>query len=336
MLSVMLATLVGYPRFSGGSARHRSFVQPSSALTQRLGSPRIEVRSKIAAAASFGNAETLRPVLLCPAQFGTQDDYEDLKVDLRNRGFALYVAPLSRFDWLRIVPNTLTPEFFTAQLRPSKTLGFFYEALDKAIAAIDADFGADTPFSVLGHSIGGWVARSYIGEVLGETAARARIRSLVTLGTPHNAPPADSFVAALDQTRGLLTYINSKFPSGKPLPSTVVTCVAGKGTRSPESIAALLDGFQDKLWNNEVSRSTLLEELVALASYLPLSGNAFGVDGDGLIPVDTALMPECAAIVLDDCNHAEFVPTIGQSLRLPSSYKWYGSPDLIDQWAKCL
>lgn len=31
-------------------------------------------------------------------------------------------------------------------------------------------------------------------------------------------------------------------------------------------------------------------QVVALASYLPLSGSTFGVEGDGLIPVDTALM----------------------------------------------
>ena len=38
-------------------------------------------------------------------------------------------------------------------------------------------------------------------EVLGSDAAQ-RVRSLVTLGTPHQPPPADSPVAALDQTRG--------------------------------------------------------------------------------------------------------------------------------------
>jgi len=107
-------------------------------------------------------------VILCPAQFGTEEDYKDLKADLKSRGFALYPAPLSRFDWLRIVPSTFTKEFFTAELRPKKALGFFYEALDKALARVEADFAADVPISVLGHSIGGWVARSYIGEVLGQ------------------------------------------------------------------------------------------------------------------------------------------------------------------------
>jgi len=287
-------------------------------------------------ATGVGVEGSLQPVVLCPAQFGTQEDYDELKADLRQRGFALYVAPLSRFDWLRIVPSTLTWEFFAAELRPNKTLGFFYEALDQAIASVEADFGTEVPISFLGHSIGGWVARSYIGEVLGEKSASKRIRSLVTLGTPHNAPPDDSAVAALDQTRGLLKYINTKFPSGWPLPCSAVTCVAGSGTRAPSSLWDLFNGGADKVWNSAVSRSALLEELVALASYFPLSGRAFEVEGDGLIPIETALMRDCGTVVLPDCNHADFVPTPGRSLRLPAAYKWYGSSAFIDQWSKFL
>jgi alpha-beta hydrolase superfamily lysophospholipase len=168
----------------------------------------------------------MRPVVLCPAQFGTAEDYTQLKQDLRARGFDLYAAPLRRFDWFKIVPATLTMDFFTASLKPAKTLGFFYEALDKAFAQVEADYGPDAQVAVLGHSIGGWVARSYIGEQMGAELASRRVCSLVTLGTPHNPPPADSPIAALDQTRGLLTYINQRFPSGSPLPSTMVTVSA--------------------------------------------------------------------------------------------------------------
>eukprot|EP00930_Biecheleria_cincta_P035579 TRINITY_DN24465_c0_g1_i1.p1 TRINITY_DN24465_c0_g1~~TRINITY_DN24465_c0_g1_i1.p1 ORF type:complete len:331 (-),score=51.74 TRINITY_DN24465_c0_g1_i1:296-1288(-) len=278
----------------------------------------------------------LRPVILCPAQFGTEEDYEDLKADLKSRGFALYPAPLSRFDWLRIVPSTLTKEFFTAQLRPNKTLGFFYEALDKTLARVEADFAPDVPISILGHSIGGWVARSYIGEVLGKDARLRRICSLVTLGTPHSTPPEDSWLSAVDQTRGLLSFINREFPSDFPLRSSAVTCIAGKGTRAPSSIQSLFEGLDEKVWDESLSRSKLLEQLVALASYLPLSGEALGVEGDGLIPVGTAVMPGCASLVLEDCNHADFVPTPGRSLKLPATYKWYGSPEFIDRWAKFL
>ena len=46
----------------------------------------------------------LRPVILCPAQFGTSDDYHKLKADLKDRGFDLYPAPLRRLDWVRPVP----------------------------------------------------------------------------------------------------------------------------------------------------------------------------------------------------------------------------------------
>lgn len=79
------------------------------------------------------------------------------------QGLELYAAPLSRLDWLRIVPSTFTKEFFTAELRPRKTLGFFYEALDqvtwshlshfksfkvvlshlKAMLQVEQDFGAE-------------------------------------------------------------------------------------------------------------------------------------------------------------------------------------------------
>lgn len=201
---------------------------------------------------------------------------------------------------------------------------------------MEADFAPDVPISFLGHSIGGWVARSYIGEVLGQDARLQRICSLVTLGTPHNTPPKDSWLSAIDQTRGLLSFINREFPSGFPLPSSAVTCVAGKGTRAPSSVQGLLEGLSEKIWDESMGRSKLLEQLVALASYLPLSGEALGVEGDGLIPVGTAVMPGCASLVLEDCNHADFVPTPGRSLKLPETYKWYGSPQFIDQWTKFL
>jgi len=278
----------------------------------------------------------LKPVILCPAQFGTQSDYEDLRKTLQERGFNLYPAPLARFDWLKIVPSTLTKEFFTASLRPSKTLGFFYSALDRAFEQVDKDYGPDVEVSVLGHSIGGWVARSYIAEVLGEEKARRRVRSLVTLGTPHNPPPKDSIVSAVDQTRGLLTYINENFPNGFPLDASAVTCVAGKGTVTPKAPMDVITNFGEKLWDETQRRSKLLEEIVALASYFPLSGKAFETEGDGLIPVDIAVLAECRSVIIDNCNHAAFVPTPGKSLRLPETYEWYGTESAVDQWIQYL
>jgi len=144
-------------------------------------------------------------------------------------------------------------------------------------------------------------------------------------------------VAALDQTRGLLTYINDNFAGGHPLPASKVACVAGSGTSVPDSIGEIVRGAGSRVWDDEVGRSLLLEQIVALTSYLPLSGSALGVKGDGLIPVQTALMGgDTTSLVLDDCNHAAFVPTPGKSIQLPSTYLWYGSPSLIDSWIKLL
>ncbi|EKX51792.1 hypothetical protein GUITHDRAFT_102401 [Guillardia theta CCMP2712] len=282
------------------------------------------------------DVKNLKPVVLCPAQFGTQRDYEDLQKTLLKRGFNLYPAPLSRLDWLKIVPSTLTKEFFTASLRPSKTLGFFYSALDRAFEQVEKDYGVDVEVAVLGHSIGGWVARSYIAEVLGEEKAKKRIRSLVTLGTPHNPPPKDSIVSAVDQTRGLLSYINENFPNGFPLDASAVTCVAGKGTVTPRGLMDVISKVGEKLWDEKQRRSKLLEEIVALASYFPLSGKAFETEGDGLIPVEVAVLAECRSVIIENCNHAAFVPTPGKSLRLPETYEWYGTESAVDQWIQFL
>ena len=216
-----------------------------------------------------------------------------------------------------------------------QTLGFFYEAIDAALVEIERDFPGQQ-VSFLGHSIGGWVARSYIAEVRGEEVAKVNVASLVTLGTPNNSAPADSPVAALDQTRGLLKYINDNFPSGWPLDRKRVACVAGKGTSAPSELSSLLDLSSERIWDKTRGRSKLIEETVALASYLPLCGEALGVEGDGLIPVQTALMPDTSHVVLEDCNHASFVPTLGRSLLLPETYKWYGSEGLIDEWSGLL
>ena len=204
-------------------------------------------------------------VIIAPAQFGVPKDYDDLSALLRERGHAVACAPLSRLSWLRIVPSVFTEAFFKGELEPRGTLDFFFEALDAAVA----DVGPDEDIAILGHSIGGWVARAWVVD-----RGEQRVKRFVTLGTPHNEE-------GIDQTRGLLKYVRANCP---PDPA-IFTCVAGTAT----STAALGDVFKLDAWDEELRRSPLLEALVSLPSYLALSGkNPFGVKGDGLIPVATA------------------------------------------------
>lgn len=231
---------------------------------------------------------------------------------------------------LRIAPATFTAAFWQARLEPTPTLNFYFEALDKTFAAVDAECGPDASVTLIGHSIGGWAIRAYVGERLGTERAQKRVARLVTLGTPHNAPPLSSPVAAVDQTRGLLTYINDKFPSGKPLAPEQLVCVAGRGTTT----CNFGELVRSSAWDGDERRSKLLERLVALPSYFALSGSAFGVAGDGLIPIETAtLTGGCGSIVLDDCHHSGFIPTALDSIVLPDTYKWYGSEGIFEQWA---
>merc|ERR1719343_1401875 len=48
---------------------------------------------------------TRDPVLICPAQFGTLADYNELVNALEARGLPAFVAPLKFTDWLRLIPS---------------------------------------------------------------------------------------------------------------------------------------------------------------------------------------------------------------------------------------
>ncbi|KAJ8606281.1 hypothetical protein CTAYLR_010314 [Chrysophaeum taylorii] len=257
-------------------------------------------------------------VIICPAQFGVPKDYDSLREQLLARGHErVVVAPLRRFDWLRIVPSIATTEFWTSKLEPTPTLEFYYQALDEAFETLE---NSDRDVALVGHSIGGWICRAYIGE------RGKRVSSVVTLGTPHNPPPAST---AIDQTRGLLDYVNANFKLVDG-----ATCVVGNSTTA----GSLEDLLAKPLWDSAKNRSPLLESLVALPSYAVLAAtlDPFRVRGDGLIPIDAALLPGCESIVIDDCHHSGFIPTALDSIVLPSTYEWYGSPDKVSVWADAL
>lgn len=257
-------------------------------------------------------------VIIAPAQFGVPKDYDALTRELLARGHPkVTVAPLRRFDWLRIVPSVFTAAFWRGELRPAPTLGFFFDALDAAFAGV----GPGEDVAVLGHSIGGWVARAYLGA-----RNDGRVKRLVTLGTPHRTPAGAA--ASLDQTRGLLAYVNANYA---PDARTTV-CVAGDATAT----ASPFELLQRRPWDAAKRRSPLLESVVALGSYAALAGrDPFALRGDGLIPVETACLDGCPAIVVD-CHHSNFVPTALDSIILPDTYPWFGSPGVVDRWADAL
>lgn len=295
---------------------------------------------------------TKRPVILCPQQFGGKPgDYTALTAALRAKGHPVYLARISALQWLSIIKSAFSKAYFEGTLEPSKTLPFYNNAINEAIARMDtnANNGASPEFTLLSHSIGGWVTRAWLGEVAPESV-KERCRKYVSLGTPHVEPPADSLVAKVDQTRGLLKYINDRFPGAyysaenedkhSKKCSIEYTCVASKG------VPGKLE-FQ-------------LDSILAFASYFALSGQG-DVEGDGITPVSGALLdggkicsiywlfvfclhPNSSslwsrttanAIVLDDICHADVLPNPvgGRNAKLIGC-SWYA--DKLDEWIDAL
>ncbi|CAN0014291.1 unnamed protein product, partial [Scytosiphon promiscuus] len=159
---------------------------------------------------------------------------------------------------------------------------FYYDAIDRALEEIKKEHPGQG-VHLVGHSIGGWVARAWLAEGC-SPADRHNVLSLTTLGTPNNGPPEDAGGpwTAVDQTRGLLKSINARFP-GAHVDGVRYTSVAG----------AALEG--------ELSWVTV--EMLAFISYLPLCGDG-GSRGDGIIPLDVATLEGSNVVELSTSKHS--------------------------------
>ena len=210
-------------------------------------------------------------MLVCPAQFGTENDYEELVDSLRARGHPTIVAPLKPTDWLRLIPASLTPAYWKGELDPDVALPFYYEALDAASAQLTKDYPG-RPIQLVAHSIGGWITALYLGQITPEPARSVR-RARDARGTPH-APPPEGIFRTLDQTRGLLRYVEERYPGAH---------FAAEGLRYLTVGSRAQAGALPWAKNADGERTTgLLAGVLALASYLPLCGDGFAV-GDGIL-----------------------------------------------------
>ena len=148
--------------------------------------------------------------------------------------------------------------------------------------------------TLIGHSSGGVMLRPYLVDqtFLGRCFDGAtRCNRLITLGSPHQAVRATPLRARVDRA----------FP-GCPVADRVdYVAVAGR---------------LDPLGSN----ASPFSARSARRSYREIMGDA-DLQGDGLVPVQSALLCDARWIELPDTAHGGL---FGQS--------WYGSPDRIDAW----
>lgn len=148
--------------------------------------------------------------------------------------------------------------------------------------------------TLVGHSSGGVMLRPYLADASFEGRCyrgAERCNRLITLGSPHQALRATPLRAAVDR----------RFP-GCPC-SDRVDYVAVAGTLD-------LSG----------ANASAFSRRSAARSYLQINGDA-AASGDGLVPLESALLSDARAVVLEDTAHGGL---FGQS--------WYGSVNRIEAW----
>lgn len=256
--------------------------------------------------------ERPQAIILFPSQLGTMYDYDDFQKNVQKESnLKMYITPLERLDWpLGLVGSFFTKEFIEGRLEPSKTLAFYFRRVDEAVEQALAE-NPTAELVLLSHSIGGWVARAWLSE-WASSEVKERVRVLISMGSPHNAPPSDS---GIDQTRGLLTYINTKFP-GSHEKNVKYVSVIGRAVRG--GVGSVEGNFA--------------ERFLAYSSYSVLCGDG-GSEGDGIIPIATATLAGAENIVIDNARHSNFIPTpFRQSIFLSDDTFWYGSPSVLGSW----
>lgn len=133
----------------------------------------------------------LRPVMLIYGFGATRRTLAILEQRLRNDGFTIFSVNLGGF-------------FGTFNTRSIEELALY---IDAKIERLYEKFQFRGRLTIVGHSKGGLIGHYYVKNLRGAT----RVKTLVTLGTPHNGTPL-AFFAALTPLRWVLSSLKQMSP----------------------------------------------------------------------------------------------------------------------------
>ncbi|KAI4302871.1 hypothetical protein MLD38_038569 [Melastoma candidum] len=292
--------------------------------------------------ASFSSSSSVaavahRPAVILPGLGNNSGDYQKLQLILEGYGVPSVVVKVSRPDWLRNGAGLLDANYWRGTLRPRPVLDWYLMRVEEAIREA-RDLAQGGSLSLLGHSAGGWLARLFIEEF-----EASDIALLLTLGTPH-LPPPKGIPGVIDQTRGLLDYVEKNCRKAVYTPHLKYVCVAGryiKGSRifgeSQAGVISTVPVNGDEL----ISEVTVVNEETSTGStsptwrarfigqgYKQVCGRA-DVWGDGVVPEESAHLEGALKISLDGVYHSP----VGSD---DDSRPWYGSPAVVEKWIEHL
>ena len=203
-----------------------------------------------------------------------------------------------------VIGDTWTPDWLLAAKRG---LGPILTRSGRALLAASersAAVSLGAPVLVIGHSAGGMSARlltspvPFAGRRLN---ASGRMGAIVTLGTPHVVTSGDEMGNRVGAEAA--AFANREIPG--PHFSPRIGYLAVASTVSP----GRRDGTRPERGAWGMYQRLLPDPSVAM------------VDGDGLIPLGSALLPGAPSVILDDARHGQW-----------PGRDWYGSDRPMDRW----
>ncbi|CAL9084126.1 unnamed protein product [Musa textilis] len=277
-----------------------------------------------------------RPAVILPGLGNNTGDYKDLVLTLREvYGLPSVVTKVSRVDWLRNAAGLLDPNYWRGTLRPRPVLDWYLERVEEAVAEAKQLLADGGKISLIGHSAGGWLARLYLEEF-----GASNISLLLTLGSPHLAPPKD-LPGIIDQTRGLLDYVEKNCAPAVYTPELKYICLAGRYIRGARLVGNSKDtsnnlnpvdeepndseSIKDTGNKKSLPATPSLRARFIGQGYKQVCGEA-DVWGDGVVPEVSAHLEGALNISLDGVYHS---PVGSDDTARP----WYGSPSVLAKWA---
>jgi pimeloyl-ACP methyl ester carboxylesterase len=226
------------------------------------------------------------PLVLIGGYLTSPGDFRALAAALAGPGYGyqVFVTPIGRARWA----TTRDWDFRPVVRRLRATA-------EQALAATGA-----RQVTILAHSVGGTVARMYLGEepYMGEVyGGRRYVKRLVTLGTPHHSQEY--------WTRRSVGFVNETYP-GAFYPDVAYVTVAGR------SILGDPKGTPRQRW--------------ASSSYAMVSGEEHAQAwGDGITTLHCAALRGAEYLVAEGVSHS---PLHGQP--------WFGDPSSLAVWGRAL
>ncbi|KAI0530590.1 hypothetical protein KFK09_000135 [Dendrobium nobile] len=278
-------------------------------------------------------AASPRATVVLPGLGNNSGDYRGLCWTLRDGyGIPTVVAKVSRLDWFRNAAGLLDSNYWRGTLRPKPVLDWYLERVVEAVSEARKLCPQGGSLALIGHSAGGWLARLYMEEF-----GWSDISLLITLGTPH-LPAPKGLAGVIDQTRGLLDYVEKHCAPAVYTSELKYICIAGRYIRGARFLSNPNSDIIDHIDNNKgASELVITERTVGSAPVAPTMRSRFigqgykqvcgkaDVWGDGVVPEISAHLDGALNISLDGVYHS---PVGSDDTLRP----WYGSPSVVQKW----